>query len=57
MKTEGYEVLKNAHKWLGKEVVDPMIDKLPDAMKKELEKFWESYDKTTVMTAPKDVPD
>lgn len=34
-----------------------MLGNLKEALKKELDNWWESYDKTQVMSAPKDVPD
>ena len=49
--------LKEAYKWLSKEVVEPMLGNLKEALKKELDNWWESYDKTIVISAPKDVPD
>jgi len=39
--------------WLGKEVVEPMLNNLKEGLKKELDTFWEAYDKTIVKTAPK----
>lgn len=34
-----------------------MIKDLKEGLKKELDTFWETYDKATVMTAPKDIPE
>lgn len=42
---------------MGKEVVEPMLKDLKEALKKELDNEWENYDKSIVMTAPKDIPD
>ena len=42
-------------KWLTKEVMDPLLKDLKENMKKELDTFWEGYDKTEVMKAPKDI--
>ena len=42
---------------MSKEVVEPMLKDIKEAQKKELDTFWESYDKTIVMKAPKDIPD
>ena len=57
VKNEGMTTLKEAYKWMGKEVVQPMLGNLKEAQKKELDHEWESYDKTQVMKAPKDVPE
>ena len=40
-----------------KEAVEPLLKDLKEALKKELDTFWEGYDKTQVMSAPKDVGD
>ena len=42
---------------MGKEVVDPLLKDLKENLKSELDKFWESHDKSQVMTAPKDIAD
>ena len=55
VKTEGMNLLKETFKWLGKEVVDPLLKDLKENLKAELDKFWEGHDKTQVMTAPKDI--
>ncbi len=34
-----------------------MIAALKEAIRKELDVFWDSYDKSIVMTAPKDFPE
>lgn len=34
-----------------------MLKDLKEGLKKEIDTFWESYDKATVMTAPKDIAD
>lgn len=57
VKTEGMNLLKEAYKWLSKQVVQPLIKDLKEGLKKELDTFWETYDKATVMTAPKDIPE
>lgn len=57
VKTEAMATLKEAYKWMSKEVVEPMLKDIKEAQKKELDAFWESYDKTIVMKAPKDIPD
>ena len=48
--------LRESYKWLGKEVIEPMLGNLKEALKKELDTWWQSYDKSHVMTAPKDIP-
>ena len=48
--------LREAYKWMGKETVEPMLGNLKESLKKELDNEWENYDKTIVMTAPKDWP-
>ena len=40
-----------------KDVVDPMLGNLKENLKKELDTWWQSYDKTQVMSAPKDIPE
>ena len=57
VKNEGMNVLKNAYKWMTKDVVEPMLKDIKENLKKELDTFWEGYDKETVMTAPKDIPE
>ena len=57
VKTEGMNTLKEAYKWMSREAVAPMLNSLKQALQKELDAWWETYDKETVMTAPKDVPD
>lgn len=47
--------LREAYKWLSKDVVEPMLKELKEGLKKELDTFWETYDTTIVMTAPKDI--
>lgn len=37
--------------------MDPLLKDLKENLKKELDSFWESHDKTQVMSAPKDVPE
>ena len=49
--------LKSAYQWLGKETIEPMLKDLKEGLKKELDTFWEAYDKSIVMTAPKDIKD
>jgi hypothetical protein len=53
VKTQGLNTLKEAYMWLGKEVVEPMLTNLKEGLKKELDTFWEGYDKSIVKTAPK----
>jgi hypothetical protein len=53
IKNEGVNVLKEAYKWLGKDVISPMLGDLKEALKKEIEAFWDSWDQATVMKAPK----
>ena len=57
IKNEGMNLLKNAYKWMSKEVVEPMLKDLKENLKKELDTFWDSYDKDTVISAPKDIPE
>lgn len=57
VKNEGMNTLKSAYQWLGKETIEPMLKDLKEGLKKELDTFWEAYDKTIVMTAPKDIKD
>ena len=40
---------------MGKEAVDPFLQSLKDNFRKDLDSFWETYDKDAVMTAPKDI--
>lgn len=40
-----------------KEAVEPLLKDLKEGIKKELDTFWEGYDKTQVMKAPKDIED
>lgn len=48
-------LLKEAMKWLTKDFLEPYFksNNLKEGLKKELDAFWETYDKTAVMTAPK----
>ena len=55
VKNEGLHTLKEAYKWMGKDVIEPMLKDLKENLKKELETFWEGHDKNAVMTAPKDI--
>lgn len=55
VKQEGMTTLKEAYKWIGKETVQPMLTNLKEALKKELDHDYQSYDKSQVMTAPKDI--
>ena len=54
VKTEGMHLFKESYKWLGKEAVEPMLGNLKEALKKQLDSWWESYDKRQPVTAPKD---
>lgn len=38
-------------------MVDLLLKDLKENLKKELDTFWEGYDKSQKMTAPKDIPD
>ncbi len=38
---------------MGKDVISPMLGELKEGIKKELDAFWDSYDQTIVMKAPK----
>jgi hypothetical protein len=53
IKNEGTNIIKEAYKWLGKDVVSPMLGELKENIKKEIDAFWESYDQAIVMKAPK----
>jgi hypothetical protein len=53
IKTEGSNIIKEAYKWLGKDVISPMLGELKENIKKEIDAFWESYDQTIAMKAPK----
>ena len=55
VKNEGMTTLKEAYKWMSKEVIEPMLKDLKENLKKDLDTFWDGYDKTAVMTAPKDI--
>ena len=37
--------------------MDPLLKDLKENLKKELDTFWESYDQSQTMSAPKDVPE
>ena len=54
MKTEGFNLLSDACKWLTKDVVDPFIKDLKENLKKWLDSFWDGYDKSIKMSAPKE---
>lgn len=53
IKNEGMIIIKEAYKWLGKDVISPMLGELKENIKKEIDAFWDSYDQTIVMKAPK----
>jgi hypothetical protein len=53
IKNEGTTIIKEAYKWLGKDVISPMLGELKENIKKEIDAFWGTYDQTTVMKAPK----
>lgn len=53
IKTEGMNILKQAYKWLGKDVISPMLGELKENLKKEIDTFWQGYDQNIVMKAPK----
>lgn len=55
VKNEGMTTLKEACKWMTKEFIEPQLKDLKEGLKKELDSFWETYDKTLVMSAPKDI--
>jgi hypothetical protein len=46
-------------KWLTKDFLEPYFktNNLKEGLKKELDAFWETYDKTAVMSAPKADPE
>lgn len=55
VKAEGTNLLREAYKWLSKDIVEQLTKDLKEGFKKELDIFWEGYDKTQIMSAPKEV--